>query len=141
MESFGNPESFLHGIIKMWLKVIILLKVSRHSRKLWKPLKVSGQPGNCLDPSESFWTLWKVFRHNGMFPDPLDSLYTLWKISGQSEKFLNTLKCFQKLWDFLDTLESFRIYCLVHFCTLKSAVWKVFVFSVSWAHMVKESFF
>ena len=85
-----------------------------------------------LDTWESFWTLSKVSGYAGKFLDfgkfmnTLESFWTLWKS-------LRTLwKTFRTLWKVYGHYEMFPE-PLDSFCASKSAIWKVFAFSVSGA--------
>ena len=133
-ESFWTPWK----IVGTFKKIRPFSKVSGHSKK----------PPETL---ESFQTLRKVFRHSGRHPDTLESFQTLWKTFrtlwkdfGHFGKFLSTPESFQisgsfyvllkvcwHSWKLPDTLGSVQMSCLESVCASKSAIWKVFAYSVS----------
>ena len=118
----------------MWQQALIFLKNFRLLLKFLDALESFGHFEKFADPLESFQTQ-KVSEHCrklsarfGNFLNSLESFCSFWNVSKISGSFNAPLKVGGKL---RDTLESFWIYCPESSCTLKSAIWKVFAFSVS----------
>ena len=77
--------------------------------------------------------LWKVFGHSGKFTDTMECFRNLLKVFG-------TLECSRNLWKVSGHFGKFCC-CLESCCASKSAIWKVFAFSISSVNQLESTAF